>query len=99
MSLATAHPEGLDVAFGIDPAKPILAKRSPASFFNSSLSFEQWMRRPVYVTQCKTWRIAKAIGVCCIGFRCLPGHRDSEAQRARQLVADMVRRERQRIPL
>lgn len=99
MSHATAHPEGLDVAFGIDPAKPALIKRSPASFFNSPLTFEQWMRRPVYVAQCKTWKTAKALGVCCLGFRCLPGYRDANAQHARKLVADMVRRERQRIAL
>lgn len=99
MSIATQHPEGLDVAFGIDPAKPVLIKRSPASFFNSPLTFEQWMRRPVYVVQCRTWKAAKALGVCCVTFRCLPGYRNDEARHARKLVADWMRHERQRITL
>ena len=34
---------------------------STPSFADSAMSFEQWMRRPVYVTQCKTFSMAKSI--------------------------------------
>lgn len=97
MAHATAHPEGLDVAFGI--TQPATLERRPHRYSDSALSFEQWMRRPVYVVQCKTWTVAKALGVCCVRFRALPGHRDDEAKHARGIVAMMLRRQRQRVPL
>jgi hypothetical protein len=55
------------------------------------MTFEKWMKRPVYVAQCKTASIAQANGVFCFLFRALPGHRDAQAQRARNAVADIVR--------
>lgn len=97
MAHATAHPEGIGAAFGI--TEPVTLERRPPRYSDSALSFEQWMRRPVYVVQCKTWRMAKALGVCCILFRALPGHRDDEARHARGIVAMMMRRERQRVTL
>lgn len=68
-------------------------------YSDSPLTFEQWMRRPVYVVQCKTWAIAKALGVCCTRFRCLPAYRDATAVSARNIVARWVRAERRRIAL
>lgn len=98
MSLATAHHEGLDTVLADANTQPISTRRAH-SYRDSALTFEQWLNRPVYLTQCKTWAAAKMLGVCCIRFRSLPGYRDDEAKRARKLVADMMRKERQRIAL
>lgn len=98
MSHATAHPEGLDTVLADANTQPISTRRAH-SYRDSALTFEQWLNRPVYLTQCKTWAAAKMLGVCCIRFRSLPGYRDDEAKHARKLVADWMRKERQRIAL
>lgn len=58
------------------------------------MTFEEWLRRPVYVVQCKTWALAAVLGVACVRFRCLPGYRDAEARAARNKVCQEVRRQR-----
>lgn len=98
MAQATAYPEGLATSLADVLADPRPAHH-PARYLDSPLSFDQWMRRPVYVAQCRTWAAAKAMGVCCDRFRALPCYRDSQARQARKLVADMMRKERQRITL
>ena len=98
MSLATAHHEGLNNDLADANTQPISSRRAHR-YSDSALTFEQWLNRPVYLTQCKTWAAAKLLGVSCFRFRCLPGYRDDEAKRARKLVADMMRKERQRIAL
>lgn len=97
MSHATANPEGLDVLLADTLANLQPIERKPAK--PTGLTFEQWMRRPVYVTHCKTTAVARAMGVSCFRFRCLPAYRDEQAKRARKLVADWMRKERQRIAL
>jgi hypothetical protein len=73
------------------------------------MTFEQWMQRPVYVTQCYTAKIAREMcgiflpegrGLATKGphpldlFRAYPQYRDAAAQGLRNRVADQVRRER-----
>lgn len=58
------------------------------------MTFEEWMRRPVYVAQCKTWRMAAQMQLCCITFRCFPRYRDEKALTARAKVAAAMRAER-----
>ena len=58
------------------------------------MTYEEWKKRPVYVAQCKTWKMANDLGVCCVRFRCLPPYRDAQAQLARNHVADVMRTER-----
>lgn len=60
------------------------------------MSFEEWMRRPVYVAQCYTWALAARLGLSCHRFRALPGYRNEEASQARRLVAEYIRLERAR---
>lgn len=60
------------------------------------MTFEEWMKRPVYVAQCHTWALANKLGLGCPWFRCLPGYRDDEARQARRLVAEAVRFKRAR---
>ena len=62
-----------------------------------SPTFEQWKKRPVYVVQCYTSRIADALGLLpSIGYRSLPGYRDTYAQTARDFIALSVRIDRMR---
>ncbi len=61
------------------------------------MTFEQWMQRPVYVTQCRTWKMAANMDLCCARFRALPPYRDEEARRARNLVAARMRAERRAV--
>ena len=60
------------------------------------MTFEQWLRRPVYLAQCATWRKAKELGLCRIGVRALPGYRDAAAQAARDTIARAVKADRAR---
>lgn len=99
MAHATAHPKGLDALLADTLATLQPIERKPARYLDSDMTFEQWMRRPVYVAHCKTAAVARAMGVICFRFRCLPAYRDEQAKRARKLVADMMRKERQRIAL
>lgn len=57
-------------------------------------SFEAWMRRPVYVVQCLTVRLARQLNVSCATFRCLPAYRDAQSKAARQVVAEHLRKHR-----
>ena len=60
-------------------------------------TFGQWKQRPVYVVQCYTSRIADALGLLpSIGYRSLPGYRDTYAQTARDFIALSVRIDRMR---
>lgn len=59
-----------------------------------SMTFEQWLKRPVYVAQCKTWKLANEMGVACHTFRCVPAYRDERSLRARMSVAQVIRRQR-----
>lgn len=62
-----------------------------------SPTFEQWRQRPVYIVQCYTTRIASALGLNpSIGYRSVPGQRDSYAQTARDFIALSVRIDRMR---
>ncbi|MEX3984100.1 hypothetical protein AB4Y45_34670 [Paraburkholderia sp. EG287A] len=70
--------------------------RASINNVRSKMTFEEWKKRPVFVAQCKTWKMAGELGVCCVRFRCLPPFRDAQAQRARNRVADVMRAERQR---
>lgn len=58
------------------------------------MTFEEWMKRPVYVAQCYTWALAAKLQLNCVRFRALPGYRDDEARQARRLVAEAVRYQR-----
>lgn len=58
------------------------------------LSFEQWLRRPVYVAQCRSWRKAAELGLCSVLFRARAQYRTPEVQRARTAVAQALRRQR-----
>jgi hypothetical protein len=60
------------------------------------MSFEDWKRRPVYVTQVFTWSLASMLDLNSVYFRCLPGHRDNQARLNRRVVAEAVRFERAR---
>ncbi len=76
------------------------------------MTFEQWIKRPVYVVHCHTFKIALRLlgipvpaadrGLATRGpsridlFRAYPQFRDANAQGLRNLVADEVRRERVR---
>jgi len=93
MNLATAHHEGLNNVLADANTQPISTRRAH-SYRDSALTFRQWLNRPVYLTQCKTWAAAKMLGVCCIRFRSLPGYRDDEAKHARQVVASHIRQQR-----
>jgi hypothetical protein len=55
------------------------------------MTFNQWKKRPVYVAQCKTYALAVSLNIATFRFRALPGHRDAQAQRARNTVADIIR--------
>jgi hypothetical protein len=61
------------------------------------MSFEEWLKRPVFVAQCRTWAKANELGLSCTRFRCLPPYRDAQAQRARNNVADVVRAQRREL--
>lgn len=65
-------------------------KRSPPRYLDSPLSFEQWLRRPVYVVQCVTYRMACDMGYVGVGFRTMPGYRDEVSLAVRSLVARAV---------
>jgi len=55
------------------------------------MTFDQWLKRPVYVAQCKTWQIAAETNLCGFLIRTLPGHRTRTVQLARDLLALHVR--------
>lgn len=57
-------------------------------------TFENWLKRPVYVAQCHTWALAVKMRVQSSRFRCLPAYRDSQAMQNRKRVADAVRSQR-----
>ena len=63
-------------------------------WFSSGSSFTAWKKRPVYVTQCKTARIANMLGLYGVGLRCLPGHRNERSQQDRNALAAAIRHER-----
>ena len=60
------------------------------------MTFDQWMRRPVYLAQCATWQKAAELNLCSFGVRALPGRRDMYAQAARDMIALSVRMDRAR---
>lgn len=56
--------------------------------------FQDFMRRPVYRTQCRTWRKAAELALCEAGFRALPEYRPVSALQSRKRVADAIREDR-----
>jgi len=56
---------------------------------SQSQSFEQWLKRPVYVAQCKTFALATRTTPHCHKIRYLT--RTEEAQEARNDVAKAAR--------
>ena len=58
------------------------------------MTFDQYLNRPVYLVQCKTWDKAREMNLCVVGFRALPGKRDKYAQLARDLVAMSIKLDR-----
>lgn len=58
------------------------------------MTFEQWLKRPVYVAQCRTWKLAAELDLCSVRFRALPAYRDEQAREARRTVAQEMRRRR-----
>ena len=60
------------------------------------MTFDQWVRRPVYLAQCASWQKAKELNLCSLGVRALPGRRDMYAQAARDMLALAVRMDRAR---
>ena len=60
------------------------------------MTFDQWMRRPVYLAQCATWKKAAELNLCSLGVRALPGKRDMYARAARDIIALSVRMDRAR---
>jgi hypothetical protein len=74
------------------------------------MTFDQWMKRPVYVVQVATFnRAKKMIGIegdsiatrsgsaahtVLMGFRALPGQRNKEGQILRDMVATSIRMDR-----
>ena len=60
------------------------------------MTFEQWMRRPVYLAQCATRQKAAELNLCNLGVRSLPGQRDGYAQAARDMLALALRMDRAR---
>lgn len=61
------------------------------------MTFEQWLQRPVYVAQCRTWKMAADMGLTCARFRALPPYRDEAARQARNLVAAKMRADRRAV--
>lgn len=57
-------------------------------------SFEAWLKRPIFVAQCRSWALANKYDLACHRFRCLPAYRDEQAMTARKMVADMIRCQR-----
>ena len=55
------------------------------------MTFEEWLRRPVYVAQCTTWALANKLNLCSFAVRSLPGHRNATTQAARDMVAIAMR--------
>lgn len=64
---------------------------------NGSASFEAWQKRPVYVAQCHTAKLASKLGIKGYWFRCLPDFRDPRAKADRMQIAQAVRVERNRL--
>ena len=60
------------------------------------MTFDKWIRRPVYLAQCATWQKAAELNLCNLGVRSLPGQRDGYAQAARDMIALSVRMDRAR---
>ena len=60
------------------------------------MTFEQWMRRPVYLAQCATRQKAAELNLCNLGVRSLPRQRDGYAQAARDMLALALRMDRAR---
>jgi hypothetical protein len=59
------------------------------------VSFEQWLKRPVYVVQCRTWKLAAELNLCGQGLlRVRPACRDERANAARKALANAVKQQR-----
>lgn len=58
------------------------------------MTFDEYLKRPVYVVQSKTWARAAEMNLCMVGFRALPGKRDEYAQLVRDLVAMSIKLDR-----
>jgi hypothetical protein len=56
--------------------------------------YKAWFDRPVYKAQCKTWQVAKELGLCSLNIRSIPGQRDKYTQVARDFIASSVRMKR-----
>jgi hypothetical protein len=60
------------------------------------MTFDKWMKRPVYVAQCRTWAKAAELNLCSLGVRAVKGQRDAYCQSARDMIALSVRMDRMR---
>lgn len=60
------------------------------------MTFEEFMKRPVYRVQCYTYGMARNMGLPTTHFRVLPGYRAGHAhvQAARDAVARRIRQDR-----
>lgn len=56
------------------------------------MTFDEWMKRPVYVAQCKTAKLARELGVIGYHFRVLPSYRNAQILADRKEIADAMRR-------
>lgn len=57
----------------------------------TNMTFEQYMRRPVYVAQVKTATLATEMGVLNYKLRLVPAYRTAEVRDIRKAVADKAR--------
>ncbi len=60
------------------------------------MTFDQYMKRPVYVAQCRTWKRAAELNLCSLGIRAVKEYRDGYAQAARGMIALSIRMDRAR---
>ncbi len=60
------------------------------------MTFDQYMKRPVYVAQCRTWKRAAELNLCSLGIRAVKEYRDGYAQAARDMIALSIRMDRAR---
>lgn len=58
------------------------------------MTFEEWMRRPIYRVQCVTWKLGYSLFGAGHQFRSLPQYRDEPARLARLAVARYCRENR-----
>jgi hypothetical protein len=74
-----------------------LATSKYSGFFEEpNMTFEEWMKRPVYVAQCKTAALAGELGINGWHFRRLPAYRSDQDRADRKLIADTMRQLRKR---